>query len=100
MGARSSSAGLVEPQAQLSSRGFFACLDANAFGSGDQSVRCAAQLELTDADGDVETGLGLDAERLQGESVAGAANQEIGAGADRSGHFGAGADIVAGERAR
>src|SRR6185312_11954587 len=63
-----------------------------------KSVRAAAQLELADPDGEVDAGLRLHAERLQGESLLRDADQEVGDRTDRGCDLGAGADIVADQR--
>jgi hypothetical protein len=53
-----------------------------------------------DAGGDIETGIALDADRLQRDRAVGAADQNIGADPDADRGAAGGADIIAGERTR
>lgn len=58
-----------------------------------------AQLEASNADSHIDTGLLLDAERLQHEAIAGPTDQNIGAGAQAKRGFSTDPDILARERA-
>src|SRR5258708_6264464 len=60
----------------------------------------AAQLDLADTTRQIEAGITLQAQRLQGDGLAAAANQRIGAQSDTRRYIGRAAEIGAGEGAR
>src|ERR1700730_9903866 len=61
-------------------------------------LRLVAQTDRSDAGGDIQPGIALDAERLQRDRAVGAANQYIGSGTHPHGGTAGGADIIAVER--
>ena len=60
---------------------------------------CVGQRDRRDAGGDVKSGLARDAERLQGDGIARAADQRVGAEADANRGAGGAAGIAAGQGA-
>ena len=87
--------GSVQPQPRPPVKGRLVCIAA----CRRRSLLSRAKLELAYPDRQVEASLGLDAQRLKGEGLAGAAHQEVCASADHRCGLRARAEIITGERA-